>query len=459
MKSTLEREDEKMKRKFRRIASVLLLAIMCFTNINVYATEVDGEAVELTPEQIEEQERIADMEYASSVPVESNALSNWPQGPVTYGEASIIMDMESGAILYAKNMDARLYPASITKLVTALIALENGNLDDVVTMNEDCVAFLRSDYSQIGLQVGEQLSLREALYATLLASANEAAYAVAANVGEGYDWFINQMNVRAQELGATNTSFVNANGIHDENHFTSVHDMALICSELYKHPEAFEIMQTLEHDIPATNIDPNPKHVYQKHGMLRPEKEAYYEAAIGGKTGYTDPARTTLVTFADNGNFHLVCVQMKTRGQVIYDDTRNMFNYVFDNFSKVPIVEGDTSGDIIAVENDGYVVLPATVTFDQLEREIVESGEIEGQGTVTYRYEGDVVGTAQVTLSETYLNPVEEEPEIKEEPKEPVKEVEEETGLLNGKIIIICGGCLLVILVVLIVVLKRRKRK
>jgi len=424
-----------MKRMMQRILIAILLIITFTANMNVYATEENDSGTgtaeeELTPDQLEEKQRLEEMEKAYAIATESNELADWPEGPGTYGESSIVMDMESGAILYAKNIDEQLYPASITKIATALVALENGNLEDTVTVNGDCISFLRGDYSQIGLKEGEELSLHETLYATLLASANEAAYAVAANVGENYDWFIAQMNQRAKELGAENTNFVNPHGLHDDNHYTTVRDMALIGSELYKYPVAFEIMQTMEHQIPATNMDENVKYVHQKHSMLNPEKDEYYEYAVGGKTGYTNMAKTTLVTYADNGDLHLVCVEMKARGKIIYEDTENLFNYAFNNFKKVSIMDNDQSGYIESAADDAYVVLPESVDFADLKMEITENTEEYGKGTVSYTYEGQPVGRAEVILSEAYLNPQEEEPED----KEPVAEEPQEQPVPQSKL-------------------------
>ena len=169
--------------------------------------------------------------------VQSNGWEAWPAGPGTYGEAAIVMEVGTGTILYAKNIDAHHYPASITKLVTTLAALKNGNLQDPVTFSHNSVSFLKWDEASIGMKEGNQLTLEQALYATLLASANEAAYAVGesvgVNAGHDYNWFIQQMNEICRELGGTNSNFVNTNGLHDPNHYTCARDMALIGRELF----------------------------------------------------------------------------------------------------------------------------------------------------------------------------------------------------------------------------------
>jgi len=452
-----------MKWKTHRIAAVIMIIILFSVNIKVYAQEAtDTGTKELTADELEEKQRKEELDKAYAMPTQSNQLANWPEGPATYGEASIVMDMESGAILYAKNIDEQHYPASITKLATALIAMENGNLEDKVTVTNNCISFLQSDEAQIGLQEGEELTLKETLYATLLASANEAAYAVAANVGESYDWFIARMNERAKELGAENTHFVNPNGLHDDEHYTTARDMALIASELYHYPEAFEIMQTIEHQIPATNKDANVKYVHQKHSMLDPDSDVYYQYAIGGKTGYTDQSRTTLVTYADNGDLHLVCVELKTRGKIVYEDTENMLNYAFKNFGKIPIMDNDQSGNLESAEDKAYVVLPKTVSFADLEMKITENEAEYGKGTVSYTYEGQPVGSAAVTLSETYLNHEPEETETPEseteaEPEE--QETETEPEYKKMFIALLISAVVIVVIIAIYVLRRLRRRK
>ena len=213
---------------------------------------------------------------------------------------------------------------------------------------------MKPDEASIGMKEGNQISLEQALYATLLASANEAAYAVGESVGKnaGYDysWFIQQMNQRCQELGGANSNFVNANGVHDPNHYTCARDMALISREMFKHPEFFTIAQTHEYTIPASET--TEEHIFQQHDkMLDPGDENYYEYVIGGKTGYTSDALSTLITMADNGSMQLVCVVLKTHGQNIYPDTRNLLEYAFSNFGKVMAADYESSEYVESIGN------------------------------------------------------------------------------------------------------------
>ncbi len=385
------------------------------------------EEKELTPEELEKKAE----EDAYNMEIQSNGWKNWPQGPGTYGEAAIVMDAGTGSILYEKNIDAHEYPASITKVLTALIALKYGNLSDPVTFTNDCVSFMQPGDSSVGLKEGNVITLEQALYATLLASANEAAYAVAENVGKNagqdYNWFIEQMNQECQELGGKNSNFVNANGLHDDNHYTCARDMALIGREIWRYPEFLKMCQEQSYTIPVS--DTTEEHVFaQHHKMLIDVNKNYYEYAVAGKTGYTSNALSTLITMADNGNMKLVCVVLRTHGANIYPDTRNLFEYAFNNFQKINVADEKKPSEVSefiqaserqTTENtdqsaasggneyqaleDGYVLLPNGVTFDDVKYKIEDVDESTGEGTVMYTYDGHQVGSATARLSEAYL--------------------------------------------------------
>ena len=167
-----------------------------------------------------------------ATPMSAKADVYWPEGPSIATPSAIVIEINSGAVLYEKNSDQVSYPASITKILTTLLALENSELDEVVTFSDDAINYNQGDTSHIARDYGEQMTMKECLYAVMLESANECAYAVAEHVGQklggNYQTFIDLMNERAKELGCTNTHFTNANGLPDENHWTSARDMALI---------------------------------------------------------------------------------------------------------------------------------------------------------------------------------------------------------------------------------------
>lgn len=463
----------------KRLIAALLIMLLCMgMSMTAYAvpqiTPEEQPPAEATEEEAQAFKE-AQLKKYYDMPVATNEIKGWPQGPGTYGEAAIIMEAGTGAILYGKNIDDQHYPASITKVLTALVALENGKMDDKVTFSHDCVSFLQPGDSSVGLKENNVITLEQTLYATLLASANEAAYAVAENVGKNaghdYQWFIEQMNARCKELGGSNSNFVNANGLHDENHYTSARDMALIGRELFKHPEFFEIVQTKQYEIPAS--DTCQQHIFQqKHKMLQPDNSNYYEYAIGGKTGYTSDALSTLITMADNGNLKLVCVVLRTHGKNIYPDTTNLFNYAFDNFQKIAIKDQETSEDISEIledasgENCGYVVVPKGVEFSDLDMEMKVDKENNDEAVLTYTYEGSLVGSARAKVSEKYKK--EHTANIKKQEKNSDKNSdnkEDASGKksLTKKLIIVFIAVLLLLVLLFIIRLiqyrRRMKRK
>ncbi len=487
----------------KKLLSIVLIFALAFNlGMPVSATETDDsddeekttdEDEELTEEELAEkqaeEERERQREEAYAMPVQSNEISGWPKGPGSYAQSAIVMEADTGAILYAKNIDEHHYPASITKVLTALVALEFGNLSDTVTMSHDSVAFLEPGDSSIGLEEGEQLTLEQAMYAMLLASANEAAYAVAEtvgkSVGQDYDWFIEEMNGECRKLGGTNSNFVNTNGLQDPDHYTCARDMALIGCELFKYPEFFKIDQTLEYTIPAKG-DIEEHTFQQKHKMLNPQNENYYKYVVAGKTGYTTDAGTTLFTMAEKDSTRLVCVLLQTFSGYAYPDTKELFEYGFNNFTKTSVAEEEHSEDIeeILTEEDeeddsGYVMLPKGVAFSDLEMEIIQDEGIGSQeATLEYTYEGNLMGTARARLSDSYLKaqevqvePAEEEVETEEEPAEEPAEktlkerVEEWIGNLPGWVtnpffLDACALVLIFLIVEIIIhIIRYRKKK
>lgn len=405
---------------------------------------------------------------------DTNNIQGWPQGPHVYGNSAIVMDMNSGAVLYGKKVDDRHYPASITKLLTALVALENSKLDDEVYFSEDSVSFLEYGDASIGMTPGEILSMNDALYGMLLASANEVSYAIAESVGKlmggGYDTFIQEMNDRSAELGCTGSHWTNANGLHNDQHYTTAHDMALIASAVYQFQEFRTVTQTLNYTIGATNLVGETRTFQQNHKMLWEGGYYYYEYCTGGKTGYTDQSRTTLVTMADNGTLQLVAVILQDDGDV-YVDTRAMFDYAFANFSKVPLQDQPKAEGVRSYEDENaYVVLPSGIDFSSLESEVTITNEKEAAGKVTYYYQGQNVGSANVTLTAEYVKEqtgYDVTPQITEAENRNAAEAarKEAAGLsLPVKVLIGVGVAVVLIFIILCAVVryrlvKRRKQR
>ena len=264
-------------------------------------------------------------------------------------ETAILMDAASGEILYEKDAEKQMYPASITKLMTILLALENGNLTDEITFSHEAVYSIEQGSSHLAIMEGETLTLEQVLRAIILRSANEASNGVAEYVDGSVAAFAAHMTERAKELGCTNTNFVNANGLHDANHYTTAHDMALIARELLKHEEYRSMMSETDYEIPPTNLQSETRYLHGQHQMLNPNSIYYYEAAIGGKTGYTSESLNTLVTYAKQGEMTLIAVVMKCTGAEHYVDTAALFDYGFANYESVKIAAADTYTSTVPV--------------------------------------------------------------------------------------------------------------
>lgn len=248
-----------------------------------------------------------------------------------------------------------MYPASITKLMTILLALENGKLTDEITFSHDAVYNIEPGSAHIAILEGETLTLEQVLRAIILRSANEASNGVAEYVDGSVEAFAKHMTERAKELGCTNTNFVNANGLFDENHYTTAHDMALIARELLKHEEYRSMMSETDYEIPPTNLQTETRYLHGQHQMLNPNSIYYYKDAIGGKTGYTVEAGNTLVTYAERDGLTLIAVVMKCNGAEHYTDTAALFDYGFANYASVKI----------AAVSDYTSTVPVTETYNK----------------------------------------------------------------------------------------------
>lgn len=332
--------------------------------------------------------------------VQTNKLKEWPQGPGIYGDAGIVMDAETGAVLYGKNIDQQEYPASITKLLTALLAFEYCDMTEDVVITAESLTCLGDGYASIGLKEGNVISMEQALYAMLLASSNEVAYAVGETVaktqGEDYQWFIDEMNRKVEELGGTNSHFVNTNGVHEEDHYTCARDMALIAKEFFDYPEFFTICQTTSYTIPASAT--TEEHIFQqKHEMLVPGYSDYYEYAVGGKTGYTTEANNTLVTMADNGEMKLVCVTLKVFPGHVYSDTKALLDYGFSNFQHMAI-DVDGSQGIEKILDTASVTIPSGFELSSLKSDLEQVTGGNSTAILSYTYEDNPVGRLQVQV-------------------------------------------------------------
>lgn len=320
----------------------------------------------------------------------------WPAGPEVNAISAIIIEADTGAVLYEKNIHEQHYPASITKIMTTMLALEHCSLQDVVTFSYDSVHKIEGTH--IGIKEGEQLTMEQCLYAIMLGSANEVSYAVAEHVGGTLENFVVMMNEKAAQLGCTETHFANPHGLPDETHITSAHDMALIAQAAYENETFRTITKTVTYTIPTTNKTEETRPIANHHKMLK-KGEFKYDACTGGKTGYTNAARNTLVTYAEKNDLSLICVIMKdevSRDQ--YLDTAKLLDYGFNNFKKLPVTEDDlglqlssegffpiennplsSNAGEIALSSSAQLVLPNQATLSNLTPSIEFTEQAQGE--------------------------------------------------------------------------------
>lgn len=391
---------------YRYMAAFCILGLMLSSDfLTAYATS-------------SKEERIA---ANQAIPIESNEMQNWPTGPVVSAESAILMELDTGVILYEKNIHAREYPASTTKILTTLIAAEECSLNETVTFSHDAVFGIPAGSNHVAMNVGDTLSMQKCLEAILIRSANEVSYAVAEHIGGTWEGFAQIMNNRAKELGCTDSHFVNPNGLPDENHYTSAYDLAMIGRAFFSNDTLCQITQ-----MPLLYIEKTGENLIDANQMeLLPGKKYAYDGLVGCKTGYTEDARNCLVSCAERDGMKLICVVLKDEAPYQYEDTVTLFNYGFSNFEKTNISKTETkyniegsgfysdiavfgsSKPILSLNQDACIILPKTADFTDTSSEITYTTQNTGQvAVITYDYHGKYIGSASIDLAvskkETY---------------------------------------------------------
>jgi len=346
--------------------------------------------------------------------------SKWPDAPSIQPEAACLMDADSGAILYGKNMDNTYYPASITKVMTCLLAAEHCALDETVTFSNEAVFGIDKGSSNVGMDVGQSITLEEALYCIMLASANEVASAVAEHVAGSVEEFAVMMNEKAVSLGCEHTHFENANGLPNENHYTTPHDMALIAKAFNANETLRHIAGTVNYEIKATATQPDTFTISNHHKMYS-NKEYAYEFITWGKTGYTMAAGSTLVTCAKKGGLNLICVVMKGDNPSHYTDTIKLLDYGFDNFKKITVADYEkaydigsadffktdssvfgNSNNILSIDPTDQMTIPIDLPFNELTSDIQYTDDLMNViAIVRYSYEGNYIGYARINVADS----------------------------------------------------------
>lgn len=328
----------------------------------------------------------------------ADALTN---GDVT-AQSAVLMDADTGQVLYAKNMNARRSPASITKIMTGLLVMENCEAGEIITVNETAVQ-IPWNTSHIALSPGEQLSVDNAMYALMLPSANDAANALAEHTAGSQDEFARMMTARAAELGAKNTSFVNPHGLDDKSHYTTAFDMALITREAIKNPAFMKYFGTGRHTMPPTNVQSEERPFTNQQFMLLPDQWVYSPDVLGGKVGYTQEARHTMSSAAGKDGRTLICVVMGCGVDEKFYDTQTLFDYGFDYFTMISIPKEKVSNLSVPVLEGGQTVGEAVFSAGQELSVLLPSGM--DASDIVYKYnlpealeKGDAP-IASVTLS------------------------------------------------------------
>lgn len=342
--------------------------------------------------------------------------------PNILSESAILIDASSGTILAQKNADKKMYPASLTKIMTAILAIEMGKLTDVITVDDDTPHEIYG--SHIALEEGEILTLKDLLHALMLPSANDAASAIAKHYGKSLDGFVKLMNEKAKELGAYNTNFVNPHGLHDENHYTTAADLALITQYAMKNETFRKIVATTKYEIKTTNKKDEPRYFTTLNKLLYNTSNnqiyvdgAYispcYEYATGAKTGYTPEAGNCLVATATKDGTELIAVTMKGISLEMYQDAHNLFNYGFKEYQNtilinkntfiknVKISNGDskeisviTETDLAALlEKDSIDKIKSNVTINDINLP-VEKNDVVGK--IEYTLNNEIIGTVNL---------------------------------------------------------------
>ena len=317
----------------------------------------------------DEEEYIPDEYYE---PIQSNAVEGWPEGQAIQASAGVVMDIDTGVFLYSKNCDRQLYPASNTKIMTALLTLENADLDAVMTCST-IVYELDENASNVGLSEGEQMTIRDALYTLMLESANDTANALAEYVGGSMEGFAQMMNDRAAALGCTGTHFSNPSGLSADDHYTTAHDYALIAAEAYRNEGFRTLCSTVNYDVPPTNTYEETRYLQNHHRMLISDSDFYTSWCTGGKTGFTEKAWNTLVTYGERDGRRLVCVLLHGNGaDQNYLETIDLLNYGFDNFRNINLLGSYRSKTMAQAMHVDYLGKASVLEAPELQQTISE---------------------------------------------------------------------------------------
>lgn len=399
----------------KRVLSILAALVIVFSNVAAAGAALNG-----TDGMIKEKKNTASAKKKTA---------EWPDGPdpaSLSSDSAIVMELSSGLVLYEHKAHKKHYPASITKIMTTLLCLENSSLSETVTYSQEAVYGIEAGSSNMWIAVGEKMTMEQSLYCIMLESANEACLGVAEHIAGSVDKFVDMMNERVEQLGLKGTHFQNPNGLHHDNHYTTAYDMAVISREAMKNSIFRKLTGSKTYIVPKTNKnDARPMRNHQQllYGYDYPQYT--YKYCTGGKTGYTSMAGATLVTFAEKDGMELVCVTMagksgKQGEPNEFTDSIKLLNYAFENFRKYTIDNSDEEAEEgsglfstynalfdkdsspVHMSEDAGVILPKGARLKDAKKTVSYNRDVELQegenviGTIEYTYNGKMVGQASV---------------------------------------------------------------
>lgn len=429
-----------MNKFIYKILAVIISIMMTLSYITITGSSLTTASAEIPvcnsdpvhftdtiPENTTEPDTVENETSAEGTSTETPAVISDPNAPAIVANSAIVMDARTGEILYGKNEHDRCYPASITKVLTCLVALEHVNMTDTITFSNDAIWGIERDSNHIALDVGEQITAEQCFYAILLQSANEASWGMAEHVAGSLEGFTDMMNAKAAELGCLDSHFVNANGLHDDNHYTTAYDMALIMRAAIQNPMFRTIDETVYYQIPPTNICEEPRDLWHQLKMILPTSPNYYEPTEGGKTGFTNEARNTIVTYAKKNDMELICVLMNCEGAInTFSDSAALYDYYFDNYTYAyPLqtfnpntanhsdyilnnfyrgLDHDTLN--LSVNNDYTLVVPRNMDAAALTTETTYYNTLENNvvGKVSIIYNGEIIGESDIIYNDMIMD-------------------------------------------------------
>ena len=443
-------------------------------NTNTSSEQLDSnELSTLEPSQISSEQKLVE------------PTSYYEEGiPEISADAAILIDVPTSTILYEKNMNKMEYPASTTKIMTALLTLEDPNydLDSEVYFSEEAVFSVPAGSSNIAMNPNEIITTEEALYGLMVASANDVANGLAEHVSGDIESFVELMNQRAEELGATNTHFTNAHGFYDPDHYTTAYDLALIMQEAIKYPQFVKVAGTSSYSIPPTNEQPETRYLNNTNPMISENSVYYYPYVVAGKTGFTDEAQHNLVTYAKKDDIELIAVVLHDGGQEVYTDTAALLDYGFSQYKTVTFLEQDEYSTEISItdsttenneivqystatiQNDITYTIPYVIEDEIIIQENYPSSIsdliIEGQivGTVDLVYNGQVLESTNLVADQT-VNIPKSNNETEKEIKKNKKENKTANNIINKVVIYSSIVIFILIIIFFIGLLKIRQKR